>query len=814
MQKAYFEAALAGLVHDVGKLLQRAQENPTLPPTDALEGQPVHAAWTQRFLDQMPKHYRSIAMPGAFHHRPGNSPASDNTLSVIVALGDKLSAGERADLTQAQQQPPKQMRSIFDHVHLDKAGEPSGTHFLPLTSLRLSKEAMFPTSVTVNDNQSKGDYSTLVSELETAAKTDIEDPETYLENLLWAMQTTTWCVPSAYYHSIPDISLFDHSRMTAAIAVCLSDWQGDVSALLGAVERDFAKKPQDGDEAKLAEPVALLIGGDISGIQDFIYTISSKYAAKTLRGRSFYLQLLTEAVLRFLLREMGLPYLNVIYASGGHFFFLAPLSQAEKLLALRKQVSEKLISAHGTHLYLALEAIEISPKGFQRGNFPAVWSSLHDQLGERKQQRYQELGSNFFLKVLEPSTSGGNPDEKCSVCGEDRYPIMGGSDDEDKRCSLCSSFATELGAQLADASQIALGFGLPQAGKCQTALEVLRSFGMDVQLITKHSKYQSPEWVERVTLWQLDDDQACPQEMLGKAAIVKHYSVHHIPQYSFDELQKMVKGGFHRLGVLRADVDHLGLVFSQGLQIEGKPAGTLARTSMLSFQISLFFEGWVKRICDDPRWKETIYSVYAGGDDLFLIGPWDIMPDLALQLVSDFSEFTGNHPGLHLSAGLAFIDGKYPVYQAAADAGDAENQAKGAGRNRFFFLGKAWTWDEFNQLAQKKDRLVSLVLNEKGETEVGPRALLGVLRNMAEQRSDAQAHHKGREWGPWIWRGAYMLKRMEERYQTSQPHFTEEVAQIREELMNASFSMMEQWGKAARWAQLFTRNANGKDGTV
>ena len=73
------------------------------------------------------------------------------------------------------------------------------------------------------------------------------------------------------------------------------------------------------------KPVALLIGGDISGIQKFIYTIASKKAAKTLRGRSFYLQLLTEAVLRFVLGELELPYTNVIYAGGGHFFLLAPL---------------------------------------------------------------------------------------------------------------------------------------------------------------------------------------------------------------------------------------------------------------------------------------------------------------------------------------------------------------------------------------------------------------------------------------------------------------------------------------------------------
>ena len=34
----------------------------------------------------------------------------------------------------------------------------------------------------------------------------------------------------------------------------------------------------------------LFIGGDLSGIQNFLYNISSKKAAVSLKGRSFYLQ--------------------------------------------------------------------------------------------------------------------------------------------------------------------------------------------------------------------------------------------------------------------------------------------------------------------------------------------------------------------------------------------------------------------------------------------------------------------------------------------------------------------------------------------
>jgi CRISPR-associated protein Csm1 len=52
------------------------------------------------------------------------------------------------------------------------------------------------------------------------------------------------------------------------------------------------------------------------------------------------------------------------------------------------------------------------------------------------------------------------------------------------------------------------------------------------------------------------------------------------------------------------------------------------------------------------------------------------MPELALQIRKDFSQYTGFHPGMTLSGGLSFIGGKYPIYQAADDAKDALDEAK------------------------------------------------------------------------------------------------------------------------------------------
>ena len=123
------------------------------------------------------------------------------------------------------------------------------------------------------------------------------------------MAIYTWSVPAASYRSEPDISLFDHSRVTAAIASCLCDLDDNTIQQLLASNNSG----QPNDEIV----VACLLEGDISGIQRFIYTITARGATSALRGRSFYPQLLTDAAARYILHKYDLTVANLIYSGGG-----------------------------------------------------------------------------------------------------------------------------------------------------------------------------------------------------------------------------------------------------------------------------------------------------------------------------------------------------------------------------------------------------------------------------------------------------------------------------------------------------------------
>ena len=84
----------------------------------------------------------------------------------------------------------------------------------------------------------------------------------------------------------------------------------------------------------------LLIGGDISGIQRFIYTITSKGALKSLKGRSFFLELLNEHIVSELIDALKLTRSNIIFSGGGHFHILSHNTTA--VTETIKEVKERM----------------------------------------------------------------------------------------------------------------------------------------------------------------------------------------------------------------------------------------------------------------------------------------------------------------------------------------------------------------------------------------------------------------------------------------------------------------------------------------
>ncbi len=171
--------------------------------------------------------------------------------------------------------------------------------------------------------------------------------------------------------------------------------------------------------------------------------------------------------------------------------------------------------------------------------------------------------------------------------------------------------------------------------------------------------------------------------------------------------------GIKALHTLKGDVDDLGLLFENGLQ---NPS--FAKMATLSRQINFFFSLWLPAHC--AQYYPNTYTVFAGGDDFFLIGPWHSTIKLALSMRNQFSQFVANNPTIHFSAGLLQTKSSVPIKFLSEGAEHALEQAKQHSdnekakntKNAINIYSNSMKWAQFEQLIKVSDELAELRLEQ------------------------------------------------------------------------------------------------------
>lgn len=853
---------IAALLHDIGKFYQRADlhgvksseqidafhkklESSILP---SFEGRYTHkhALWTAQFFEDFKfifeensnafgnniQERKKIVRWSAAHHNP--NPASQEEL--LVQLADHLASG--IDRTtpiglmddQAEYDYEKsntwdkfkevRMNSIFEN--LLKPKENSISYHFPVKPISLSKD-FFPKNSFSTSGQTE--YQSLwESFTQELYQIPLDDSRQLADSLLYLLEKYTVTIPSSTQH-LPDVSLYDHLRSTAAFSICLHDY----------TQENTKKISELGPE----EPLFLLIGGDISGIQNYIYDIVGKGAAKNLKGRSFYLQLMVDSIVDYVLSKLNLYPANIVYSSGGGFYILAPNTEYTRatIPKLMEEIRLKILEEHGTSLYIAMSTQTIQKKQVFSGKINDIWIELTKKLSEMKLNRFANFIStpSGYQYFFEPSDVGGKI-ERDAITGEEfkigekKYPFADIEDGIDLKIKKNTFEQIRLGKILRDKIlyQIVTPKPIPywendyrflgeKTDRFFNPLGLPRYYYFLSKEDLDDLKSKLKGSVDDAIILKVNDTRFLDLQIQGKRNVngFTFYGGNDLPRQDekalyYDQLAGGNEVSLKRLGILRMDVDSLGLIFKEGFADGNR---TFSRYSSLSRSLDYFFKGYINTIWrHEDDFRDNTLILYAGGDDLFIIGKWDVTIRLAKKIKEDFGQWTCQNSALGISGGMAIVTSKFPIAKAAKLSEQEEKMAKNHvygeegifEKKSFSFLNKPLSWEfDFPEIESLKDQLVRLIETEK----VLSKSFLGKVASYHELKTEQELKSQNPSWR---WISAYDLSRAAKMVESKEAKAFLENVKINlftnKKSKDLAYDYLDMINLAARWAELEIRS--------
>lgn len=766
-QREYQSVILGALLHDIGKFLHRG----------SAKYQGTHQNASGIFLEKFESKLRNdslydfelVKILAKYHHSPKkeftserdhhkNPSEEEKTWRLITLLkdADSYSCKER-DLKQqwgrdhAGKVAP--LDSIFSQIVLDRS-----THEKTKGAPRYYRYGInlinpmfsFPKEFSaLGKNEIPKHVKTFEDRIPDFSGLGTFD--SVLSLWLSLLEQYTWCIPSDTRYEKSDVSLFDHLRSTSAIAACL-------------LKRHIV--PISEGKRLDRQNEFILVGGDFSGIQDYIYGVTNRGsggAAKRLRARSFFITAFVETTIHKILHRLDLPLTCNLFSAGGKFLLLAPnindprIGEVQKDLEnLRSEVSEEILNTFFNQFTFTLSWIPI--RAFKE-EFP-----IYDFF-ETADKIFYELEKGKFKKSKSVLVSDGKWDiekfkatdlykeyrgrEDCRICGRGPaiYP-----DEDVKTCFLCNRDKFVIGEALPKTKYIGFGKGvLPNKIKEKNLIHIFHRDKKRVEDFDYYIKLLTAKEIDEREFYLVYNIMTEEErsEVGEKWVFLRKYLANYVPRRngnveSFEEIaehslwqdkNKDEKKGSDFLGILKGDFDNLGLIFSKGFEIPRKEEKdlptrdrkTMSRYLTLGRMIDLFFSGWIREVMEKNDKKRLIsslsqleniedkerlrrylerdeislsriYTVYSGGDDLVLVGPWETMIIFSLFLNTEFRRFTCNNDDITLSAGLAVVKPKHPIAAGIREANELMERSKRTGKDRISLFDTTITWKQFPKL--------------------------------------------------------------------------------------------------------------------
>ena len=755
---------LGALLHDIGKIVRRAD----LDSKDHSEAGSKYLKDNNLLDDKYKEVYDMID----YHHAKYLSSANlrEDSLAYIVYEADNIASGidrVKYENEKIRGNEMDSLNSIFNVIRIEKNNLKKTFKLFDFDKNGFS----MPTSSNIKLNNS--DYKKIIDYIKDNLNSFKENINP--EKLAIVLEACCSYFPSSSYVDTPDISYYDHVKLTAAISACfyLYDKENNIQNFKEEYFSDI-----DRNKKKF-----LLVSGEFSGIQNFIYTISSKMAMKSLRGRSFYLELFAEHIIDEILSTLELSRINLLYSGGSHFYLLLPNTEkTKKILDIYKEkINNFILERMGTTIYFEMVYTETSAE--ELGNGLTKEIKTENKVGELFRKTSSKVSkaklSRYSLEQLKELFNENSSLNKiysytkeCTICKK--------AEDEKILENNARDFGDEAGIELCDSCKGYINLGRDISKLYHTNDEFIiekKSENIEegvvfpkylegyVSILINNKSYILKNMDKIHRYYAINSnytgDKLCRNIWVGNYNITENGKGNLI---EFKELVKKSKG-IERLAVFRADVDNLGTLFQSGFENKDSKEPyknvTLSKSVVLSRYLSDFFKRKInlilekkdaakdnnelfKKYCDiicknnsSPR---DIVIVYSGGDDVFAIGTWNDIIEFSIDLRTAFKEFTNDK--ITLSAGIGFFSENYPIHQMAEKTGNLESLAKAnkdfSGKiikNSVVLFGEIdeklnhiYTWDIFiDKVLGEKYKFIKsiIILDEENKSKEPDKIFIG-----------------------------------------------------------------------------------------
>lgn len=655
MDEQLLNLVLGSLLHDVGKIIHR---------TGVMES---HSNLGWDFLAKIAPftNNNDIKECVKFHHgrEISATKVQSNSLAYITYIADNISAAgdRRIEIIEGSDGNPKG-GAIFDK------SAPLSSVFNILNGNRENYTYKFRMVQDINYPVKTPIPNTTYNYMEVKNKLHeqlqgIEVKEEYINSVIHLLEITTSFIPSSTNtKELMDISLFDHSKTTAAIASCLYYYLGSrdnspsYKEILFKNEKSFKE-----------EEAFLLYSCDISGIQNFIYTISGTEALKSLRARSLYLEILIENIIDELLVKLRLSRCNLIYSGGGHAYALFPnTKKARDIIDLfDSEIKEWFLDNFDISIYLASGYATCTSNELST-NIGKVYQRVGKEVSKKKSNRYTASD----IRKLNNLTNESH-DRECRECKK-----SDGLNDEGL-CDICQSLINISPLVIREDMYFLVEDNqsknpqypcLPLPFEKNLTMKTMED-ARNSNYVRIYSKNNPSMGIGFATnLW------------VGDYTAKINNSKRKLRAKTFEEFSKESMG-INRIAVLRADVDNLGKAFISGFKEQNngeivensnRKYETISRTATLSRHLSMFFKYYLNDLLKSKRRNALV--VYSGGDDMFIVGSWNDIIDLSKDVRDAFAKYTQGT--LTISAGIGIYPHSFPISRIANEVGKLEEAAK------------------------------------------------------------------------------------------------------------------------------------------